>query len=408
LKIELEKDSKPTVINDTDYLFHVFNSEYVSDNLEKHKYKPNDDIQGYILGKVNIDVTNEKLKQEELEKQRNLKYKELETVITNAKVDLDDLGVSKRLNEYKNITFKNLLSDLDINENKSFDIIKSEYQQLISMPDGINDVSLIKFDIDSSKLESIKKLLSKSYEKSQIDQDFVNEIKTKLDFIEKGLNLLEFNNKVCPFCKQGFSANAIKIIELYNKFFQDEEAKTIREIDGLLGFLDNLKSNIIDYYSEFNEIHLEYDKIENFLPSHKKADLKLLIDNKSVLDEIDQLITMLKTKKLDISSSNFNCEEQIEDITNFLKQLKDNSRTQNDQIKKLNQIKNSIDEEKRQLRRKLCNAKFLAIKNEHKLDIDEYTTLESDISEIIDEIKLKESKAKFDRKTKVVESLNYF
>jgi len=62
------------------------------------------------------------------------------------------------------------------------------------MPDGINDVSLIKFDIDSSKLESIKKLLSKSYEKSQIDQDFVNEIKTKLDFIEKGLNLLEFNN----------------------------------------------------------------------------------------------------------------------------------------------------------------------------------------------------------------------
>jgi len=53
------------------------------------------------------------------------------------------------------------------------------------MPDGINDVSLIKFDIDSSKLESIKKLLSKSYEKSQIDQDFVNEIKTKLDLLKR-------------------------------------------------------------------------------------------------------------------------------------------------------------------------------------------------------------------------------
>jgi hypothetical protein len=38
----------------------VFNSEYVKENLESVRYKPEDKVSGFILGKVNIDLSKEK------------------------------------------------------------------------------------------------------------------------------------------------------------------------------------------------------------------------------------------------------------------------------------------------------------------------------------------------------------
>ena len=55
-----ENDSLPKITDNTGLIYHVFNSEYVKENLEAVNYKPEDKVSGFILGKVNIDLSKEK------------------------------------------------------------------------------------------------------------------------------------------------------------------------------------------------------------------------------------------------------------------------------------------------------------------------------------------------------------
>ena len=67
-EISLRKQAIPHIPK-TDYLFHVFNEDYVDDNLRSLDYDKDDKIDGYILGKANIDLSDdeEKLKRIETE-----------------------------------------------------------------------------------------------------------------------------------------------------------------------------------------------------------------------------------------------------------------------------------------------------------------------------------------------------
>lgn len=60
LDIVFENDTLPQISDGTNLIYHVFNSEYVRENLEAVKYKPEDNVSGFILGKVNIDLSKEK------------------------------------------------------------------------------------------------------------------------------------------------------------------------------------------------------------------------------------------------------------------------------------------------------------------------------------------------------------
>ncbi len=60
LKATFDADKLPIVYDDTGLILHVFNSEYVKENLESVRYKPEDKVSGFILGKVNIDLSKEK------------------------------------------------------------------------------------------------------------------------------------------------------------------------------------------------------------------------------------------------------------------------------------------------------------------------------------------------------------
>lgn len=42
------------------YKYHVFNRDYVVENIEKKSNSPDGDITGCIIGKENIDVSEEK------------------------------------------------------------------------------------------------------------------------------------------------------------------------------------------------------------------------------------------------------------------------------------------------------------------------------------------------------------
>lgn len=63
LSVQIARGNTPVITDSTDYLFHVFNSEYVEENIRPRDYTPDGNIEGYILGKVQIDLTEDRKKE---------------------------------------------------------------------------------------------------------------------------------------------------------------------------------------------------------------------------------------------------------------------------------------------------------------------------------------------------------
>ncbi|MCK9151380.1 AAA family ATPase [Methanobacterium alcaliphilum] len=407
LEIIFKKDSKPLIKDNTGYLFHVFNREYVSENLESADFKPDDNISGYILGKTNIDVTKEKKELNDLLQDQKRIHKKMNNAIQKAILELDDLKISKNTKEYKEVNFDKVIQNIEIKETQSFDSLKEDHQKLKAMPDGIKDINELSFHIDISLIDEVEYLLKTSFSKSNLNKQFVEDIKSKQDFIEHGINLYKFKDQHCPFCKQSLSNDAINLINKYNKYIGDSEAKTIKKMDNQIKKLDLLKEEIENHYNIFNEVYIQFNNLNNYLPS-SNFELKNLSNNDSVLVKIEELKSMLIHKKMDIEFTNFDFEKQIEFVMSFLNRLEKEFSGSNTEITLLNKTKNSISIERRKLNKKICNARYMFILKEQKENIAKNKVLESKISELQLDIEEKENKSKIKKRTKVIRSLKYF
>ena len=93
LDIVFENDTLPQISDSTDWIYHVFNSEYVRENLESVKYKPEDNVSGFILGKVNIDLSKEKQLLENYTTNIEILKKSIEQNIEEGKKQLKELQI---------------------------------------------------------------------------------------------------------------------------------------------------------------------------------------------------------------------------------------------------------------------------------------------------------------------------
>ncbi len=409
LEVKFEKDLEPNVINDTDYIFYVYNIDFVKENLEEYDYTPNSDIQGYILGKANIDVTKERAELKRKQDERDDVKQKIEKAIRIAKQDLDDLKISKLTNEYKELNFSNIISDVSKSEEDCFSNLKEMNNQLKSIPDNIEDIpDQINIFIDISYLRDIELLLKTSYQKSTLDQKFIDDVKKKQEFIEDGLRLLELDSEHCPFCKQILAENALKIIDLYNQYIEDSESKIIKKIGSFIVSLNNLKDRLADYYNQFNIIKNKFNDIKKYLPTQKNEELENFKSNDLISIMIDDLIDMLDRKKKNISLINFEPIEIIEAIEKFNEEIKEKFKTQVKKIKSINLAKNSLNEERLSLNRRLCNSKYLMVLAEQKINTARFKDLNEQIVKLIKDINERENLSKIDKKEKVIESLKYF
>jgi DNA repair exonuclease SbcCD ATPase subunit len=398
LEILLIENSKPIINNDTEYLFHVFNSDYITENLESNNYQPDGNIKGYILGKSNIDVSLEKNKLNKFIDEQKLAKSNIEKSIEIAKKNLDELGINKNINEYKRITFENLINNYAVKEDKSFKSLKKMQKTLEAMPDNLNNVKHPKYSISDSVLEDVADLLSTSYEKSNLKKSFIKKFESKQEFIENGMELYSSKNHKCPFCEQELSKSAIKIINLYESYITDSEAKIIKNINSTIKKLEKLKVDIKDQYNEFNEITIKFNDVKQYLPSHNEVELKFLDDNTVTLQKINDLIKMLNEKKGDINSKNFKFENLIKEIKSFLEQLRDDFKTDLDKIDSLNKNKNDKKIEKRELNRGLCKARYLILKTKEETNVEKFNQLTFEITGLQKNIKEKENQAKIDKR----------
>lgn len=412
-KISFERDSIPSIENDTDYIFHVFNSDYILDNLESKSFKPEDKIVGYILGRGNIDLSKEKNQVKELQgKIEELKLA-IVTILSRAQSELESIGIRKTTNEYKIFTYDYVYGDTTFEIDEPFEELKKKLVKLNSIPDDIVDVPELRQIINFSIIDEVIELLETKYDLNNLSIKFKEKIKAKYSFIKEGINLIsKTDSSICPFCEQRLEQNALELIDQYNTYLNDQEAKIIDRIEELKKRLASLKT---DFKQQENIILVaknKYNDLKQYFPSLEHEELSVIDGTINIEKTIGNLITLLINKANDISASSFNTKE----ITTIFKEY-DNIitkliNTDNQKIKTINQIKANSNSEKLSIKRKICLAKYMIVFEKMKSTVGEIRTNEQTVTSLGAEIVERESTIRIDKKeivaTTFTKYLDYF
>lgn len=413
LEIKVSKNNEPEISNGTKYIYHVFNSDYVKENIEEMKYLPDGDIEGYILGKTKIDLSKEKAKLSKLESQIKENGQVFKEKVELAKKELDTLKVNKNTQEYKftyGDIYKNTLSYKD---EESFEDLKSLNKVLSRVPDNLPNITEVKNKIDISFLDGLSSILINKYSKSSFAKEFKEKIETKLVFITEGLTKLpkeRMNWGKCPFCEQELQENAKSLIDDYVTFLDDEESKVKTKISYLILNLDSLGSDLTINVANLAKASNQLDTIKQYIPSQANVSLALFDNDDAIRKSILFLKGLLETKKIDIGESisieKFKNEIQI--IKNYIETIDKTTVNNNKLIPIFNSKKENISGEKLGLNRRLCKALYQKIQIDVIDLIDEIKELVQQKEELAKDVAEKESQEKVSKKEKVTESLKYY
>jgi hypothetical protein len=409
LELNINKGAVPIISSPLPFIFHVFNSDYVHDNIEDFGYKPDGNIEGYILSKVQIDLTKEKKALDEKNETLKTKKQEFELRINSQKTILDDkdLAINKGTTEYKNFKIENIYrkNDFGYSESKSFEELKKENTILNTLPDDLPNVSLNNANIEADFFNNLEQILKQSYSKSHFAEEFKTKIKSKQGFIESGLKIITENK--CPFCEQTFDKSALELIDTYTKYLADEEAKIISQIDTFIKKVDELKKQIDSAYKNSLKSKTDFDEVKKYLPSFKEQNIEVLQDSKNLEDDFIAIVSILNDKKNDISKI-LSVELHIKNIEQFKKNNSDMAISNNKNIDALNKAKNNTNNEKLNIKKRLCKAQYLKTLQSEIKNIDEIVVLQKKVKEIEEEISKKENQAKALKKDKVTEAFEDF
>ncbi|WP_281637999.1 hypothetical protein [Flavobacterium marginilacus] len=182
------------VIPDTKYLYHTFNQDYVEQNIRVLGYEKDSDIQGFILGKVNIDLKDDEDNLEKIAKEGKILSEQVEKEInTYVEENISNIQNIKRLSEYVYLKpseiFQGIEKDL-FEVSKNIDDLFADYNKIKSIPENLEDIGNVdKINIDLKSLNQIKENLNKEFSLSSLAEDFKQKIKSKQVFVETGMGL---------------------------------------------------------------------------------------------------------------------------------------------------------------------------------------------------------------------------
>ena len=404
LSINLGKDTLPIINNNTNYLFRVFNDDYIRENLEELKYKPNGQIDGYILGKELIDLSKEKKELEDNQTKLVLEEISLKSEIEKTKNELKNFSVHPKTIEFKNFTSSNLLDpNYSIVESETFRDLVKKNEKLKLFPDNLQDLTLLRLLIPNDTLENTANFLREVFTKSSIAAEFKKKIKEKQSFIEEGLNLLRGTSRSCPFCEQKLGNEAEKLIDQYVEYLSETEAIQIKKSNDLRSQLLSDKKNYSIAYKEVLRIQNDFNKYQKFIPSLSDKSLSSITNFSALNKDYEILEKEIENKKRDISISISNDEimNSIESINKWIIDFNKAVEQNNQLIRLFNTIKNDTTSEKLNLNRRLCNSSFNELKTEQKNTIINIANLQNKITQLSSEISKKEQQHKVLRKEKV-------
>lgn len=414
--INLAKSTAPTIPT-TKYLYHTFNQDYVDENIRALDFEHTEDVQGFILGKTNIDLTEDDKKLKEITDARTT----LRDNIT-AKIDayisknIATIANIKRLGDYSQYVSADVFlthgdsrkSDLP----KGVDDYITDFDKVKSVPENLDDIlRLSKFEFPEELLSEIQTILATAYSLSRFGEEFKTEMREKQEFVEKGLELVKTSEGRCPFCKQKMDSDALSLIDRYNEFITNEEAKTIKRIQALIQIIEIKRKELAGVRSKnIVAINRYNDYKTKYIPSCENINLAEL-DVAQVDDSFTSIMSALEEKHKDISTV-VNMGESMVDLNDRINMLNDLVESNNKLIDDINWKKNSIGEENKNIRRNICKAAYDHWVDKYDKDQKQYIEYGKQAETLRQEIEKKKASQKIEKKKLVAETikkvLDYF
>ncbi len=415
--ISVTKGQIPT-IPDTKYFYHTFNQDYVEQNIRVLGYEKDSDIQGFILGKVNIDLKDDEDNLAKIAKEgEQLKEQVEKEINTYVEENISNIQNIKRLSEYAYLKpseiFQGVEKDL-FEVSKSIDDLFADYNKIKSVPENLTDIGTVdRVNINFQTLNEIKENLNKEFSLSSLAEDFKEKIKSKQAFVETGMTLLsETENNSCPFCEQELQESAISLIDNYTKYLNDTEAKTIKQFKGNIELLSNIIASLKEIETANSKrINLFNEYKTKYIPSSEDEELSSL-NIEEAEQAIQSLIEIIEEKLKDISKSVVVENSVIENIEKHQTLLNNSIDANNEKINSINAKKNGISEENKAVRKEICKCAYNNLVETHKTNIKSIFQLREQWKTLDTEIKKKKEQQKVSKKEKVASTiktvLNYF
>jgi len=130
ISIDIEKGRIP-LIPDTKYIYHTFNQDYVEKNIRTLNFDKDSDVQGYILGKINIDLNTEEAELAKLKEENIQLTKQIESDIsTYVREKIRPIRDINRINEFKNLEAVKIYQNIDsppLTVSKSMELLLDDY-----------------------------------------------------------------------------------------------------------------------------------------------------------------------------------------------------------------------------------------------------------------------------------------
>lgn len=404
--VNIEKGKKPT-IGSTHYIFHTFNQDYVEDNIRALNYEKDDTIEGFILGKTNIDLSDDEKRLSKIKEEGETLHHEIESKIESSLDSINDVRDIKRLNEYKLITLDNLLSNDGISRGeKSANSYLDDYNKVKSIPENLPKVDLIGNSVaEMSCLDMLSFELKKEYSLSSFAEEFKAYVKQEHAFIEQGLNIYSTNKRECPFCKRELDAPSLQLIDKYTAYLNDSEAKTIKLFQQYRISVQRIKDDLKDKSSAIAKSTIKFDEYKTkYIPSFETITLSQIETNITfqLLNKIEDCIN----QKIEHIESCVSLDEGIVfELKNAysaaIKTINDN----NTKIKSLNERIDKIATESREIRRNLCLATFCELQENQKDKLARVISLRKDYLNLKAEIDHKKETEKVNKRAKVAETI---
>jgi len=412
--LDFSLGSVPTIPT-TYFLYHTFNQEYVDDNIRTLNYEKDGNIDGFILGKGNIDLKDEEDKLVKNEEDGLAISEQVRTEIKHyLKTNIDNIQNIQRLGEYKNITYEEIVFGLNaepLQVSKAFDELIADYNKIKSVPENLLDIQKIdKVELNLKQFSDLKELCEKEFTLSVLAEEFKEKIKAKQGFIETGIGLIS-NNK-CPFCEQPFNDNALKLIDNFTKYLNDSEASTIKLFKSNIKSIEDKIINIRAIETINIKRISEYDTYKTkYIPSCAQINLEQL-DITLLLETLNKIIIVVNQKLKDISKPIALDNSHLEELNTLQAQINNLVNKNNKEIDGINGKKNRINDENKRIRKEICNSAFNFLVKEHKTNISNILRLRLEHKQLTEQIKKKKEEQKASKKERVADTikkvLNYF
>lgn len=400
--VRIVKGHKPQM-SSSNFIFHVFNQDFVEENISAINFDRDVEIEGYILGKANIDVSGYEKRLANIGEQIDIVKKEIHKEYEHVVSKIGGIRDIKRINEFKTLlSFEQIVSRIDHNKellNKNLTECLNDYDKLKSVPENIPAIRQLQPVPSYEELfRNICSDLATEYSLSAFSEEFKAGIRRNQQFIEAGVMLYRADSQECPFCKRPLDESSIQLIDRYTSFLNERESQTIKHLQEYVKSVAAIKENIKRLYYDSLKLSKQFDEYKSqYMPSLSGEKLEVCAID-AIMKRCDNVIVLLEQKMTAIDKSLILPDEIKTDFLKLNSMANISILKNNEKILEMNNRLNKITDEMREAKRGVCKAAYNEIIVTQSTNLSKLKSLSEECSKVTEELKATKEKEKISKK----------